>query len=80
MIEQQVKEIFSTIFKLDISEIHEDFSQENINEWDSLKHLKLIVAIEEKFSVLLEPEEIAIMYDLNSILNLIKDKIKQNKF
>lgn len=76
MIEQQVKEIVSRIFKIEMSQIQSDFSQENINDWDSLKHLNLVVALEKKFAIQIEPDEIAIMYDLKSIINLINAKIK----
>lgn len=78
MIEEKIKEVISKEFEIEISEITSDFSQENINNWDSLKHLNMVVALESAFDTEFEPEEISAMYDLNSILQVVEKKF-QNK-
>ena len=80
MIETQIKEVISKEFKIEISEISSDFSQENIVTWDSLKHLNLVVALESVFNTEFEPEEISNMYDLNSIIKLVEKKLDEKEF
>ena len=56
--EQKVKEIMSNIFGIPISRISDESSPETLNEWDSIKHLNLIVALEEEFAVEFDDIEI----------------------
>ncbi len=67
---EQVKEVLKRV--LNISEVSDDISQQNCENWDSLRHLNLIVELEDEFGVSFEPEDIAEMKDLNSVLNKIE--------
>jgi len=49
---------------LDIDSVSADDSMKTIPSWDSLRHLNLIMALEEHFGVNFEPEE---MPELNSV-------------
>ena len=53
----------SNIFDLNEDDIVSDSSMENIEKWDSLGHLKLIMAVEENFGVSLQADD---MIDLTS--------------
>jgi len=48
--EQELKEVLSTVLKVDISYINDDTSPDTVESWDSLKHLMLVLALEEKFN------------------------------
>ena len=50
-------------------------SQQNCDTWDSLRHLNLIVELEEEFGVEFEPEEISEMKSFEDIRRLLTDKI-----
>jgi acyl carrier protein len=76
MIKQQVKEIMAEVFEMEINNIHDDASQKNIIAWDSLVHLNLIVELEDKFDVCIEPEEIGEMTSLEIIIKII-EKLKK---
>jgi citrate synthase len=76
MIKQQVKEIMAKVFEINLNDIHDDASQKTISEWDSLVHLNLIVELEEKFHICLEPEEIGEMTTLEIIVKTIGNKKK----
>ena len=56
---KKVKEIMSNIFGVPISRINDESSPESLTEWDSIKHLNLIVALEEEFEVEFDDFEIA---------------------
>jgi acyl carrier protein len=49
---------------LDIDSVTDDDSMKTIGSWDSLRHLNLIMALEEHFGISFDPEEIP---ELNSV-------------
>ena len=55
-------------------EVDASASQETCEKWDSLRHLNIIVALEEVFEVSFEPEEIAVMKDVITIKRMIQQK------
>jgi len=62
----------SRVFELPVSDFPEDIKQKNIDNWDSLRHLNLIIELEEAFDKSFEPEEIAEMTSLDKIISYIK--------
>lgn len=49
---------FIEVFGVTGDVLNEDFSKENVGEWDSIHQLNIISILEESFDVMLEPEEI----------------------
>lgn len=49
-------------------------TQSNCDKWDSLRHLNLIVELEEEFDVEFEPEEIAEMKSFDKIKQILETK------
>ncbi len=56
----KVKNIISKIVGLDINE---NTSPEEINGWDSLNHLNIILSIEEEFDLAIPPEDFPKFYN-----------------
>ena len=54
------------------AEINENSSQKNCDKWDSLRHLNIIIALEDAFDVTFEPEEIAEMKSVAIIEEFLK--------
>ncbi len=73
MNESKVRTIMENLFEVKVS--GNNFSQDDIDNWDSLKHLSLVVALEETFNISIEPEEIEIMTDFASIVKIIDQKL-----
>ena len=49
-----------------------DSSPETIENWDSMQHLNLVLAVEEKFGVQLEPEDIEEMKTIGEVAALVE--------
>ena len=49
--ESKLKNVMSIVFELESSEISDDSSPESIENWDSLKHMMLIGALEDEFEI-----------------------------
>jgi acyl carrier protein len=65
-----VQKVFET------EQLDENVSQHDVEKWDSLNHLNLIIALEEEFDILFEPEEIAEMTSIQKIISKIETHIK----
>lgn len=73
--ENKIKEIMSVVFETDLSTIDDHASPENIENWDSLKHMNLIAAIEEEFNVTFSDDDIIEMLSYKLLLKKIKEKL-----
>lgn len=60
-IEERIKDVMASVFGIDAASINEDSSQDNIEQWDSIKTLDLIVSLEEEFDVSIPLEEVGNM-------------------
>lgn len=49
--EDKLKQIIASVFKVDLSTISNETSPDTIENWDSLNHLNLVLALEEGFDV-----------------------------
>lgn len=57
-IKEQLNKIMCSVFEVPVTEITEDASIDNIENWDSLRHLMLILALEEDFEITIPDEEV----------------------
>ncbi len=70
---EEVRKIMSSVLKM--QNISDEITQANCDKWDSLKHLNLIIELEDVFGVSFDPEEIAKMKDLDSICDMVNKRI-----
>lgn len=57
-IENKLKELIASVFEIDAKKINADFAAKNVEQWDSMNHMNLIVAIEEEFDMEIDEDEI----------------------
>jgi len=69
---EQVRSIASDIFGISPDKITTESSPETIETWDSMQHLNLVLALEEKFGVQLEPEDIEQMNSIGAVAALVE--------
>ena len=65
--EDRIKRVMSTILGVDEALINENTSPSTVKRWDSLKHMNLILAIEEEFEIKLSDEDIIEMLNFKLI-------------
>jgi acyl carrier protein len=66
-----IRETMSVVFELPEEQISEDSSTDNVESWDSLRHLNLILALEEHFNVSIPDEEVGNMVNFKIIEHVI---------
>ena len=70
-------QIFNKIIKSNfdinnIEEIQDNFGPDQIKSWDSLGHIELVTALEEKFEISLAVEDVSRMYTIGDIKKILK--------
>ena len=53
----RVRSIVSATFGLPVAQVSEATGSDNLEAWDSMNHLHLIVALEAEFEVSFDPEQ-----------------------
>jgi acyl carrier protein len=69
-----VKSIMADVFDIDDTGITLDTSAKDIEEWDSLSHIRLIVAVERKFKIKFKNSEIESLQSVGDLAALIETK------
>ena len=54
----RVKKVISQVFGVPTEAIADDASPDTLEEWDSVTHLNLVLALEEEFDISLTDEQI----------------------
>jgi len=73
--EKKLTKIMAQILGVQENEITPNSSPDNLSEWDSLKHMNLVLGIEQGFNISFDDEDIMQMLSFEIILETIKEKI-----
>jgi acyl carrier protein len=74
--EEKVLNVLSVVFNKPADTLNGDSSPDTIEEWDSIMHINLVLAIEEEFGVKFTDEEILEMMNVSLIVMALKEKGK----
>ena len=70
----QVRTAAGDVLRIPLEKITEASTPEDIESWDSVEHLNLILALETQFGIEFEPEEIERMKSIGEIARLVESK------
>ena len=71
---QQMNRIFRNVFDDESIELHDETNAEDIEDWDSLEQINLIVAIENEFEMMFDMTEVAELANVGEMVDLILKK------
>lgn len=70
--ENRIIEIISKVTKLSVSDLNASPDEKNL--WDSLKHMEIVLALEEEFDITFENDDIANAKTVNLMIETVKNK------
>ena len=70
----QVRQIISDVLNVPVETLIDQASPQTIENWDSVQHLNVVLALEEALGLQFEPEDIESMKDVGSIIALVESK------
>jgi acyl carrier protein len=71
----EVRGIAADIFQVDPQALNASSSPDQVEKWDSVQHLNLVLALEDKYGIAFEPEEMEQMKNLGDIAALLGTKL-----
>jgi acyl carrier protein len=74
-LQERLNEIFCEVFDDDDIKIAPEMTANDVEGWDSLSHVNLIVAIESKFNIHFSQKELLTFKNIGDLLNSIRGKI-----
>ena len=72
----RVAQLAADIFSVPVEQLGPGSSPDNIENWDSIQHLNLVLALEQEFDVQFTPEEIEQLLSIELIAALLEEKQK----
>lgn len=70
----KVQDIFREVFDDETLEIKREFSSKDIEDWDSLAQINLIVAMEKEFGLKFNMNDIIKLANIGDMIDLIEKK------
>lgn len=74
LVDGAIEKLLSDVLKLPTSQITEDLAMKDLDAWDSLKHMELVVSVEQSFGIELSFDEIVAMRSVGEIKRVLKEK------
>jgi len=75
-IEVNILQIMADVLEKPVAELNTESTQDNIDTWDSIKHLNLVVAIEEEFDIVIPIEEVGHLVSFKLIEVIVKEQLE----
>ncbi len=72
---ERVRGIAADVLQVPVTQITLESSTENVETWDSVHHLNLVLALEQEFDLQFEPEEMDQMHSISHIVNVLENKL-----
>lgn len=68
---EQLQEIIAATLKIPADSITGDTAMEGVEEWDSLGHVQIMVAVEQAFDLYMDVDDFAELISVRAILDYI---------
>lgn len=74
--ETRLKQVVADVLEVDADTIGPDFSMDTVEQWDSLRHMTLVLAIEDAFGITIPDEEAANITSWPLIRIVVAEQLK----
>lgn len=72
--DEKVKSLLAEVLQVPAAKITDDLAMKDVEAWDSLKHMELIVSLEEVFGLQLTFDEIVAMQSVIEIKRILRKR------
>jgi|688.fasta_scaffold168323_2 acyl carrier protein len=70
---ERIKEVLSAVIDVPIEQISDNASMDDIESWDSLAQMNLVIALEDEFQLTIPDEEVGTLISIQLILSLVNE-------
>jgi acyl carrier protein len=72
----KIFKVMSNVLEIEFQHLDENSSTDNIENWDSIRHLNLILALEEEFEIMIPDDEVGNLVNFKLIEIIVNEQIK----
>lgn len=72
----RIERIAADIFEVPLESLQPASSPDTVPTWDSIRHLNLVLGLEQEFDIQFAPEEIEQLLSVELIVALVEEKLK----
>ena len=72
---ERLNEVFQDVFDDDEITVNENTTSNDIEDWDSLEHINLIVAVEKEFGIKFNMNEVTSMKNVGEMVTIIEERV-----
>ena len=72
---EKLNQIIAGVLRMKEEELKDGLTMQDLESWDSLKHMDLITSIEKDFDIQFSMDEILIMTDIKTIKKIVNEKL-----
>lgn len=76
--QEKLKTVVATVLNVDVSRIDANASSDTIESWDSLRHMNLVLALEDEFGVSLPDEDAANATSYALLVLVLQDLLQKH--
>ena len=78
-VKEKLQKVFRNVFDNESIELFDEMTANDLEEWDSLMHIQLLIAIEKEFSVYFKTEEVMETANVGQFIGLLNRKLNKNE-
>jgi acyl carrier protein len=73
-VDEKVEGLLAEVLQMSATEITDDLAMKDVDAWDSLKHMELVVSLEQAFDTQLTFDEIVAMQSVGEIKRVMRER------
>lgn len=75
LLNKSLKKIISKILKIPVGRINNNTGPKNLEKWDSINNIKILLEIEQKYKIKLNEKDFFLNKNFKSLTNFVKKKV-----
>jgi acyl carrier protein len=79
VIDVQLQEIFRSVLRIPDLTLTDQLTTDEVPGWDSISHVRLMVAVEETFKVSFSASQLAMLENVGDLKRLLRSLIEQKE-
>jgi acyl carrier protein len=73
-LDEQVEGLLADVLQIPAATITDELAMKDLDVWDSLKHMELIVSLEQSFGIQLSFDDIVAMQSVGEIKRVLRER------
>tara|TARA_B100000315_G_scaffold74764_1_gene68444 strand:- start:154 stop:399 length:246 start_codon:yes stop_codon:yes gene_type:complete len=74
-VQEKVIQVLINIFQVSLDKISAETTSDNVENWDSMNHINMILALEQEFGISYDEEQAVSMLSVGEIIEVTKGKL-----